>query len=75
MKAFQDYYSDNFASCFGCGRLNEHGLHIKSYWDGEESVCRFQPEHYHTGGFPGNVITEAKPIRIRLRGMLRPLYM
>ncbi len=55
MKAFQDYYSDNFANCFGCGRLNEHGLHIKSYWDGEESVCRFQPKHYHTGGFPGNV--------------------
>jgi len=54
-KAFQDYYSENFASCFGCGRLNEHGLHIKSYWDGEESVCRFKPRHYHTGGFPGNV--------------------
>jgi len=33
MKAFQDYYSETFASCFGCGRLNEHGLHIKSYWN------------------------------------------
>lgn len=55
MKAFQDYYSENFASCFGCGRLNEHGLHIKSYWDGEESVCWFKPEPYHTGGYPGNV--------------------
>jgi acyl-coenzyme A thioesterase PaaI-like protein len=55
MKAFQDYYSENFASCFGCGRLNEHGLHIKSYWDGDESVCRFKPKHYHTGGFPENV--------------------
>ena len=53
--AFQDYYSNDFAYCYGCGRLNEHGLHIKSYWDGEESVCRFQPEPYHTGGFPGNV--------------------
>jgi len=55
MKAFQDYYSETFASCFGCGRLNEHGLHIKSYWDGEESVCCFKPKSYHTGGFPGNV--------------------
>lgn len=55
MKAFQDYYSDDFAHCYGCGRLNENGLHIKSYWDGEESVCHFKPKPYHTGGFPGNV--------------------
>lgn len=54
-KAFQDYYSDEFASCYGCGRLNEHGLQIKSFWDGEESVCHFQPKPYHTGGFPGYV--------------------
>ena len=51
-KAFQDYYSDDFAHCYGCGRHNEHGLHIKSYWDGEESVCHFQPKPYHTGGGP-----------------------
>jgi acyl-coenzyme A thioesterase PaaI-like protein len=55
MKAFQDYYTDEFASCYGCGRLNEHGLQIKSYWEGEESVCRFQPKNYHTGGFPGYI--------------------
>ena len=54
-KAFQDYYSNDFAHCYGCGRLNEHGLHIKSYWDGDESVGHFQPKPYHTGGFPGNV--------------------
>jgi acyl-coenzyme A thioesterase PaaI-like protein len=54
-KAFQDYYSDDFAHCYGCGRHNEHGLHIRSYWDGEESVCHFKPKPYHTGGFPGNV--------------------
>jgi len=53
--AFQDYYADEFASCFGCGRLNTHGLQIKSYWDGEESVCHFQPKPYHTGGYPGYV--------------------
>ncbi|MBW1754501.1 MAG: PaaI family thioesterase [Deltaproteobacteria bacterium] len=48
MKAFQDYYPDDLSHCYGCGRLNEHGLHIKSYWDGEESVCVFQPGPYHT---------------------------
>ncbi len=48
MKAFQDYYPDDLSHCYGCGRLNEHGLHIKSYWDGEESVCVFQPGPYDT---------------------------
>jgi acyl-coenzyme A thioesterase PaaI-like protein len=53
--SFQDYYPDGHAHCYGCGRLNKHGLQIKSYWDGEESVCRFRPHRYHTGGFPDNV--------------------
>jgi acyl-coenzyme A thioesterase PaaI-like protein len=48
-KSFQDYYPDDYAICYGCGKLNEHGHQIKSYWDGEESVCRFQPEPFHTG--------------------------
>ena len=43
-KAFQDYYPDHFSHCYGCGRLNEAGLKIKSYWDGEESVCRHEPD-------------------------------
>lgn len=49
-EAFQDYYADDYSHCYGCGRLNEHGLQIKSYWDGNETVCRFLPEHYYTGG-------------------------
>ena len=53
-KSFQDYYPDHFSHCYGCGRLNEHGLQIKSYWDGEESVCVFQPRPYHTA-IPGFV--------------------
>jgi acyl-coenzyme A thioesterase PaaI-like protein len=48
-KSFQDYYPDDFAICYGCGKLNEHGHQIKSYWDGDESVCRFRPEPFHTG--------------------------
>jgi len=53
-KAFQDYYPDDLAQCYGCGRLNEHGLHVKSYWDGEESVSTFVPKPYHTA-MPGSV--------------------
>jgi len=53
-KAFQDFYPDDLSRCYGCGRLNEHGLHIKSYWDGEESVTVFHPKPYHLG-VPGYV--------------------
>lgn len=53
-KAFQDYYPDQLSYCYGCGRLNEYGLQIKSYWDGEEAVCTFQPKPYHTA-VPGYV--------------------
>jgi acyl-coenzyme A thioesterase PaaI-like protein len=53
-KAFQDYYPDNLSYCYGCGRLNEHGLHIKSHWDGDETVCVFTPKSYHIA-IPGYV--------------------
>jgi acyl-coenzyme A thioesterase PaaI-like protein len=52
-KAFQDYYPDHFSHCYGCGRLNEHGMQIKSHWDGEEAVCIHTPKSYYTGGAPG----------------------
>lgn len=53
-KAFQDYYPDDYSHCYGCGRLNKKGLQIKSYWNGEESVCRFQPRPHHMA-LPGYV--------------------
>lgn len=53
-KAFQDYYPDHLAHCYGCGRLNTFGLQIKSYWDGEESVSTFLPKPYHIA-IPGYV--------------------
>ena len=53
-KAFQDYYPDELSHCYGCGRLNEHGLKIKSYWDGEDAVAVIEPEPYHIG-IPGYV--------------------
>jgi acyl-coenzyme A thioesterase PaaI-like protein len=46
--AFQDHYADDVSHCYGCGRLNPHGLHIKSYWDGDVSICIFRPKPYHT---------------------------
>jgi acyl-coenzyme A thioesterase PaaI-like protein len=53
-KAIQDYYPDNVSHCYGCGRLNEHGLQIKSYWNGDEVVCTFHPRPYHIA-IPGYV--------------------
>ena len=53
-KSFQDYYPDHLSHCYGCGRLNQHGLQIKSYWEGDETVCRFQPKPYHIA-IPGYV--------------------
>src|SRR5690242_15848022 len=52
-QAFQDQYPDDYAHCYGCGRLNADGHHLKSYWEGEESVCRYTPDPKYTGGFPG----------------------
>jgi acyl-coenzyme A thioesterase PaaI-like protein len=55
--AFQDYYPDHFAHCYGCGRLNAHGLRIRSYWtdDGSgETVARLAPRREHVS-IPGYV--------------------
>ena len=53
-KAFQDYYPDELSYCYGCGRLNQHGLQLKSHWDGEETVAIFNPKSYHIA-IPGYV--------------------
>jgi acyl-coenzyme A thioesterase PaaI-like protein len=47
-QAFQDAFSENH--CWGCGSLNPHGLQIKSYWSGDEAICTWQPQPYHTAG-------------------------
>ena len=52
--AFQDAYPDDLSHCYGCGRLNEHGLQLKSYWDGDETVAVFTPRPYHVA-LPGFV--------------------
>ena len=53
-KAFQDFYPDPLAHCYGCGRLNAQGHQIKTIWDGDETVTRFTPQPYHTA-IPGFV--------------------
>lgn len=53
MKAVQDFYPDDFAQCYGCGRLNRDGLHVRTTWDGDDAVARFTPraEHIALPGF------------------------
>ena len=52
--AIQDFYPDDFAHCYGCGRLNAHGYHLRTWWEGDETVTRFAPEPYHIA-MPGYV--------------------
>jgi acyl-coenzyme A thioesterase PaaI-like protein len=53
-QAFQDYYPDHMAHCYGCGRLNDQGHQIKSYWERDESICHFQPKPHYIS-IPGYV--------------------
>ena len=53
-KAVQDYYPDDYSHCYGCGRHNDHGLHVQTRWDGDETVARFVPKPYHMA-MPGYV--------------------
>ena len=53
-KAIQDYYPEELSYCYGCGRLNEHGHQIKSFWDGEGTIAHFTPKEYHIA-IPGYV--------------------
>jgi acyl-coenzyme A thioesterase PaaI-like protein len=48
--AIQDAIPNNH--CWGCGTLNPQGLHIKSYREGDGTVCRFQPSPHHAAGPP-----------------------
>ncbi len=48
-QAVQDQWpaSHPHRSCWGCGADNKHGLQIKSYWSGDESICEWKPKEYH----------------------------
>jgi acyl-coenzyme A thioesterase PaaI-like protein len=49
----QDFYPDQFAHCYGCGRHNAAGLHIRTAWQGDDAVATFtpRPEHIAVPGF------------------------
>jgi acyl-coenzyme A thioesterase PaaI-like protein len=51
--AIQDRIPHNH--CWGCGTLNPRGLHIQSFPEGDETVCRFQPAPEHMAG-PTHVV-------------------
>ncbi|TCP23411.1 acyl-coenzyme A thioesterase PaaI-like protein [Scopulibacillus darangshiensis] len=54
IKAIQDDYPEDFAHCYGCGRQNESGHHLRTGWDGEHTVTIFEPNPEHTA-LPGFV--------------------
>ncbi len=53
-KCFQEQYPEATRHCYGCGPLNPHGHGLQSFWEGDETVARFDPEPYHTS-MPGYV--------------------
>ncbi len=50
-KSLQETYAPN-GICFGCGVTNEKGLQIKSFANGEETICEWHAEPHHQA-FPG----------------------
>jgi acyl-coenzyme A thioesterase PaaI-like protein len=53
-ESIQDSYPDEYSHCYGCGRLNDHGLRIHSRREGDECVAVFEPSPQHIG-IPGFV--------------------
>ena len=54
VKAIQDEYPDDFAWCYGCGRLNQDGYHFRTGWLGEKTITLYTPKAEHTA-IPGFV--------------------
>ncbi|WP_188207703.1 PaaI family thioesterase [Alkalibacillus aidingensis] len=52
--AIQDYYPNDLAHCYGCGRNNDDGHHFRTGWNGEETLTIYQPKPEHTA-IPGFV--------------------
>ncbi|HLE04464.1 MAG TPA: hypothetical protein VI729_07630, partial [Anaerolineales bacterium] len=44
---FQDHMPGNL--CFGCGSENPEGLHIHSFWEGDEAVCEWASRSRYQG--------------------------
>lgn len=52
--AIQDEYGEAFAHCYGCGRLNDSGLQLRTGWNGYETITVYKPRDEHTA-IPGFV--------------------
>jgi acyl-coenzyme A thioesterase PaaI-like protein len=48
----QDKWPEIASFCWGCGKNNEHGLQLKSYWKDDEAIATWTPKEYHLA-FPG----------------------
>jgi acyl-coenzyme A thioesterase PaaI-like protein len=51
--AFQEQGAVRY--CHGCGADNEKGLHLKSYWDGDEAIASWRAQAHHCGGTRENL--------------------
>ncbi|WP_415816795.1 PaaI family thioesterase [Mesobacillus thioparans] len=63
MNAIQDEYPEDFAWCYGCGRMNEHGHHFRTGWSDEQTITLYKPKKEHTalpgfvyGGLVGSLV-------------------
>jgi acyl-coenzyme A thioesterase PaaI-like protein len=54
INAIQDTYPDDFAWCYGCGRLNNKVHHFRTVWRAEQTVTIFTPKQEHLA-LPGFV--------------------
>ncbi len=52
--AVQDHYPDDVAHCYGCGRMNEAGIQLKSREEGDDAIAHYRPRPEHTS-VPGFV--------------------
>lgn len=52
--AIQDTYPEDASHCYGCGRLNDDGIQIKTRLDSGSTVTEFEPWPSHTA-FEGTV--------------------
>jgi acyl-coenzyme A thioesterase PaaI-like protein len=54
LHAIQDDYPEDFAWCYGCGRLNDEGHHFRTGWLEDKTLTIYSPEPNHIA-LPGFV--------------------
>ena len=51
-ETIQDEWPQEGTFCWGCGKNNEHGLQLQSYWDDDIAIATWTPKEQHLA-FPG----------------------